>query len=122
VSANFLASDICVLPYRDGVSYRRGTFMAALAHGLAIVSTQPRVPIATLVDGQNILLVPPDDAVATADAVERLIETAELRMGLAQGALHLAKGFTWDRIAAETAQLYGQLITHPDRGQDLSAP
>jgi glycosyltransferase involved in cell wall biosynthesis len=113
VSANFLASDVCVLPYRDGVSYRRGTFMAALAHGMAIVSTQPRVPIAALDDGQNILLVPPDDALATADAVERLMSTPELRTRLAHGALNLAESFTWDSIAARTAQVYGELMGLP---------
>ncbi|MCI0478185.1 MAG: glycosyltransferase family 4 protein, partial [Anaerolineales bacterium] len=32
VSAHFYASDVCVLPYRDGASFRRGSFMAALAH------------------------------------------------------------------------------------------
>jgi glycosyltransferase involved in cell wall biosynthesis len=117
VSANFLASDVCVLPYRDGVSYRRGTFMAALAHGLAIVSTQPRVPTTALVDGENILLVPSDDVVATADAVERLISTPELRARLARGALDLAKNFTWDSIAARTAKLYGDLIAVADRVQ-----
>jgi glycosyltransferase involved in cell wall biosynthesis len=121
VSASFLASDICVLPYRDGVSYRRGTFMAALAHGLAIVTTQPRVAITTLVDGEHILLVPPDDAVATADAVENLISTPELRTRLAHGALDLAQNFTWDSIAAKTAQLYRELIDLPDSGQDIGA-
>ena len=34
VSASFAGSDTCVLPYRDGVSYRRGSFVAALAHGV----------------------------------------------------------------------------------------
>ena len=121
VSASFMASDICVLPYRDGVSYRRGTFMAALAHGLAIVTTQPRVAITTLVDGENILLVPPDDVSATADALERLITTPELRTRLAQGALGLAQNFTWDSIAAKTAQLYRELIDLPDSGQDRGA-
>jgi glycosyltransferase involved in cell wall biosynthesis len=121
VSANFLASDICVLPYRDGVSYRRGTFMAALAHGLAIVSTQPRVPITTLENGENILLLPPDDALATADAVERLISTPELRTRLACGALNLAESFAWDSIAARTAQLYGELMALPQGDQIIGA-
>jgi len=113
VSANFMAADICVLPYRDGASYRRGSFMAALAHGLPIVSTQPRVPITTLVNGENILLVPPDNVKATADAVEKLISSPTLRTQLAHKALELAQAFTWDSIAAKTVQVYKELLETP---------
>jgi len=111
VSASFMAADICVLPYRDGASYRRGSFIAALAHGLPIVSTYPRVSIGSLVNGENMLLVPPDDAVATAEAVERLITTPEQRARLGRGAQQLANDFTWDGIAARTAQLYAELVS-----------
>jgi len=110
VSANFLAADICVLPYRDGASFRRGSFMAALAHGLPIVSTQPRVPITTLIDGENILLVPPDNVGATANAIEKLISAPTLRVQLSHGAQELAKEFTWDRIAKETERVYCTLL------------
>jgi glycosyltransferase involved in cell wall biosynthesis len=119
VSANFLAADICVLPYRDGVSYRRGTLMAAIAHGMPIISTRPRVAIPTLADGESILLVAPDDAFAAADAVERLMSSPELRTRLAQGALGLAENFTWDRIAAQTARLYSELLLLPNSRQKL---
>nr|MBC7244155.1 glycosyltransferase family 4 protein [Chloroflexota bacterium] len=110
VSANFLAADICVLPYRDGASYRRGSFMAALAHGLPIISTWPRVPVTTLVDGENILLVPSDDVAATAEAIERLIANPDWRAQLAHGARELAREFTWERIATQTAQVYEKLV------------
>jgi len=110
VSASFAAADICVLPYRDGASYRRGSFLAALTHGLPIVSTHPKVPIASLVDGGNILLVRRDDAVAVAEAVERLIATPALRARLARGARELAVGFSWDGIAAKTVELYAGLL------------
>jgi glycosyltransferase involved in cell wall biosynthesis len=113
VSANFLAADICVLPYRDGVSFRRGSFMAALAHGLPIVSTQPQMPIPALVDGDNIVLIPAEDPQAAADALERLISAPALRARLASGALDLAKSFTWERIAAQTSQLYRELTGNP---------
>jgi len=110
VSASFAAADICILPYKDGASYRRGSFMAALAHGLPIVSTYPRVVIDSLVEGENILLVPPDDAAATAKAVEMLISAPALQARLARGAKELANDFAWDGIAARTAQLYAELL------------
>ena len=31
VSANLMAADLCVLPYRDGISFRRGSLLACLA-------------------------------------------------------------------------------------------
>jgi glycosyltransferase involved in cell wall biosynthesis len=63
----------------------------------------------TLAHGQNIFLVPADDPGATADAVERLSADTELCARLARGAQELAQSFTWDHIAAQTAQLYQQL-------------
>ena len=129
VSANFLASDICVLPYRDGASYRRGSFMAALAHGLPIVTTRaPSVPIPLLShgfesrdqqsgreqglwlpalrDGENVIMVPPDDPRALADAISRVAAHPELRYKLSNGARELAAQFTWDKIAQQHLDLY----------------
>ena len=84
--------------------------MAALAHGLPIISTQPTVPNPALTDGENIFLVPADDPRATADAAEKLITAPGLRAQLALGALELAKNFGWERIAAQTAQVYSGLV------------
>ena len=109
VSANLLASDICVLPYRDGASFRRGSFMAALAHGLPIVSTRPRVDVPELRQGENILLVPPDAPVALAEAVARLAADPKLRGRLGKGAARLAQDFTWERIAKKTEALYEEI-------------
>ena len=109
VSANLMASDICVLPYRDGASFRRGSFMAALSHGLPIVSTRPRVDVPELRHGENILLVPPDAPVALAEAIARLAGDARLRRRLGEGAARLAQGFTWDNIAEKTGALYEEI-------------
>ena len=118
VSAHFYAADVCVLPYRDGASYRRGTLMAALAHGLAIVSTvaSRQSPVASnnslpsLDDGENCVLVAPDDPRAIAEAVQRVMASSELRARIGAGARALAQNFTWDQIAREHLELYESIV------------
>ncbi|MGQ9626362.1 MAG: glycosyltransferase [Anaerolineae bacterium] len=109
VSANLVASDICVLPYRDGASFRRGSFMAALAHGLPIISTRPRVVLPELEDGQNLALVPPDAPDALAEKIMALADSPSLRARLAQGAEELGRAFSWESIAEKTLTLFRHL-------------
>ncbi len=109
VSANLLASDICVLPYRDGASFRRGSFMAALIHGLPIVSTRPQVPLPELADGQNIALAPPDDVEALAAKIVALAASPQQRARLGAGAAELSQLFRWDSIARKTLEVYREL-------------
>ena len=111
VSASFGAADICVLPYRDGASFRRGSFLAALTHGMPIVTTQPRVPLPALAHGQNVWLVPPRDPKALAEALALLAEQVELRQTLGHGARQLSRQFDWQQIAARTIEVYDRAIT-----------
>jgi glycosyltransferase involved in cell wall biosynthesis len=113
VTAGFLATDVCALPYVEGASLRHGTFMAALAHGRAIVTTQPLVPLDELRDGENVLLVPPNDAGALADGIRRVMADSALCARLERGAAELAQQFTWDRIAARTAEVYERAMCQP---------
>ena len=106
VTAGFLATDVCALPYVEGASLRHGTFMAALAHGRAIVTTQPLVPLDELRDGENVLLVPPNDADALADGIRRVMADSALCARLERGSSELAQQFTWERIAIRTAEVY----------------
>ncbi len=111
VSANFWAADLCVLPFRDGVSLLHGTLHAALAHGMAIVTTRPRAALPELVDGENIVLAPPGDPAALAAAIRRLAADAALRHRIGAGARVLAEQFGWSRIAADTLELYRKIKT-----------
>jgi len=120
VSAHLLAADIGVLPYRDGASFRRGSFMALLAHGLPIVSTvlagagsvpSPDSGLPRLQDGENVRLVPPDDPAALAQAITELIASPETRQRLAAGARTLAAAFTWENIAKQHLAVYNDVVS-----------
>ncbi len=104
VSAALLSVDVMLLPYRDGASFRRGSLHAALAHGCAIVTTVPRVPVPELLDGENVLLVPPDDPKSLSGAVLRLYGDPDLRRRIGIGARELAGMFTWDKIARRAVE------------------
>ncbi len=110
VSATLLAADCCALPFLDGVSFRRGSLMAALAHGCAVITTAPAVPMPEVRHGENLFLVPPGDPDALAAALQIVTSDEVLRQRLMQGAQALYGLFTWDRIAAQTAALFADLI------------
>ncbi len=109
VSAGFDAADLCVLPYRDGVSFLHGTFHAALAHGAPILTTRPRLSLPELVDGGNVLLVPPEQPAALAEAIAQLAGAPDLRRTLGEAAKTLSEQFRWEKIAADTLALYRRL-------------
>jgi glycosyltransferase involved in cell wall biosynthesis len=113
VSANLLATDCMVLPYREGASLRHGSLMAALTHGLAIVTTRTTgmlsdvaAPFPTLRDGESALLVPRDDPDETAEAVIRVMTDEALRNQVRRGALALSRQFQWSAIAVRHLEMY----------------
>jgi glycosyltransferase involved in cell wall biosynthesis len=113
VTANLLAADCAVLPYREGASLRHGSLMAALAHGLPIVSTaltgcpaEALKQFPMLEDGESALLTPPNDPVRMAEAVTRLMTGDALRSRLAAKAAVLSRQFEWETIAQGHLLMY----------------
>jgi len=109
-SATLLDSDLCVLPYRDGASFRRGTLLIALVHGLPIITTEPVVPIPEFHHGENVWLVPRQNPEALAGAILHLADRPDLRQHLRQGAQELGRAFRWDRIAQATRKVYHDVL------------
>lgn len=109
VSRALAAADVLFMPYEDGASLRRGTLMAGLAHGCAVITTQPQSPVPELVDGQDLLYVPPADAESSAAAVLRIAADAELAARLRAGSKSSSRQFTWQEIARRHAGLYDAL-------------
>jgi glycosyltransferase involved in cell wall biosynthesis len=110
VSTYLTAADLMVMPYRDGVSLRRGTLMAVLAHGRPLITTAPAESSPEFRHGENMWLVKPDDPAGLVEAITSLTADAELRARLGQGALELAASFGWDAIAARTADFYAEVL------------
>ncbi len=112
VSAHLLAADCVVLPFRAGASLRSGSLLAALTHGVPVITTaRPgKAPTEPLVDGANVLLTPPGDSAALAAALQRLAADAGLRARLGSAGQAAAAPFAWPAIAQQHAHLYAQMV------------
>lgn len=110
VAAWLRSCDLAVLPFVDGASSRRGSLMAAIHHGCAILTTQPEVEIPDFVHGQNMWLVPAGDDPALERALAMLAASPALRGTLRRGAMRLAATFDWDVIADATLGLFRNVV------------
>jgi glycosyltransferase involved in cell wall biosynthesis len=109
VAALLTAADVYVVPYDDGISARRGTLMAGVAHRLPIVSTHPRVPDPQFRDGDTVRLVPARDGAALAQALAELARSPELRRRLETGIARVALRHAWPTIATAMAAVYREV-------------
>jgi glycosyltransferase involved in cell wall biosynthesis len=120
VAAHLAATDLVVLPYRDGASWRRGSLLAALTAGVPTVTTIPEAgydaagALPTLTDGADVALVPAD-ARALAAALGRLAADPAARARLAVGGQAVAARFDWSTIAQAHLDLYVRLVQRAGR-------
>lgn len=110
VSTYLHAADMMVMPYRDGVSLRRGTLMAVLAHGCPLITTTPQTPTSELKHRQHAWFVAPDNQTELAQAIQILQKDDTLRQQLGDGAAQVARLFSWEGIAEETAVFFTKLF------------
>jgi glycosyltransferase involved in cell wall biosynthesis len=113
VSGHLIAADMVALPFRDGVSFRRGSLMAALAHGCAIITTHPQMDVPELISDDQVRMIPAESPTALSIAIEDLAYNPELREDLGRHARDLAQQFTWENIAVQTAAYFEELLDQP---------
>ncbi len=106
VGADLNACDVLVMPYMDGASLRRGTLMAGLANGCAVVTTTPQMPLPELVDERDVLYVAPENDLALAKVVGRLLDNPWLVERLRANARKQSERFTWNSIARRHIESY----------------
>ena len=100
------AVDIMALPYLDGASVRRGSLMAALHHGCAIITTEPAPAEPAFKHKSNLWLAPPHSSEAIENAVLQLMDDPKQMTTLRSGAEALGKTFAWDGITRDTIAFY----------------
>ncbi|OQY45143.1 MAG: hypothetical protein B6242_11245 [Anaerolineaceae bacterium 4572_78] len=106
VSAYLLSADAALLPYHDGVSFRRTTLIAMLKHGLPIISTKPTMPLPQIIPNKTMLLATAYDIRTLTESVMLLIHDDTLRKKLSIESKLLGETFNWDMISQKTADLY----------------
>ena len=106
ISQWLVACDVIALPFLDGLSARRGSFMNAVAHGVPVISTHP--PSLGLVDvgSDESAFVPSGDAAALAAELATIRDSPARRRKLAHGSRAVAARHTWTEIARRTLAAY----------------
>ena len=111
IPVQYAASNIVCLPsyYREGLPK---SLIEAAACGRAVVTTDMPGCRDAIEPGVTGLLVPPQNAVALADAIQRLIENPDLRNKMGTSGRELAeKYFCIKKIVAQHLALYDELVS-----------
>ena len=82
------------------------TVLEAMASGRPVVATTTGGIVDMIADGENGLLVPPDDENQLAGAMARLLNDADLRVRLAAGAQERAQHFTASAVVERLEAVY----------------
>jgi glycosyltransferase involved in cell wall biosynthesis len=89
--------------------------LEAMAAGMPVVSTETCGMMDIVEDEFNGLLVKPADSGAFATAVERLMNSPELRRELGRAAQETMKRHTWDQVAKKMENVFALAITDRKR-------
>lgn len=107
-STLFQSAAVVALPYKDAT--QSGVLASAFGNRRPVVASATGGIPDVVSDGVNGLLVPPGDATALADALERVLTSASLAATLGDGARQTATGsLNWDHIADGLVSTYRRL-------------
>jgi glycosyltransferase involved in cell wall biosynthesis len=89
VSTHIQACDLMIQPYPDGITTRRGSAMAALAHGRPVVTTHGFLTESFWQGEPAIIMESATDMNAMAGSIMKLIQSDSERSRLGRAALEL---------------------------------
>lgn len=91
--------------------------LEAMAAGRAVVASRVGGVPELVSEGENGLLVPPDDSISLASALRRLVEDKALAKRLGECGAARARDFDWDAIAAQYLTIYNRVLAARDGGK-----
>jgi len=100
------ACDAGLFPFRDGVSLRRTSWVAALVNDLPTVTTEPVDKIPGLVESGNVRLVPRRNIPMLATAILEIGSNPKILENMRAAGSPLKSRFAWGDIALRTIDLY----------------
>jgi glycosyltransferase involved in cell wall biosynthesis len=105
LSRSLAAADVMLLPFTDGISTRRGTLMAALAHGLPVVGLRGQSTDRVLVNARDALTLAAvgDRHGFTRATLELTSDTERLRRAGEAGRRLYESQFDWPVLARRVA-------------------
>jgi len=105
----FALASMCVLPFEDGVSTKRTSFMAALQHDLPTITTEGELLPEGLVDHENVILTKCGDGEMLYSKIVELMENESLQNRLRENASKVLEHYSWNSIAERTMKVYRSL-------------
>jgi glycosyltransferase involved in cell wall biosynthesis len=105
-----LAADVVVFPFKNGVTMKSGSLLAALSHGLPVIATSPEGGAAMPREDRGVLWVAPKNTAALVRAIDEVLVDPELRARLRRAGTAVIEGHHWSCIAGAHARIYSELL------------
>jgi glycosyltransferase involved in cell wall biosynthesis len=86
LSVYLRACDVMLQPYIDGVTSRRGSAIAALAHGVPVITTNGPLTEPLWIKSKAVALAPVESATELANVTRRLLADADARTNMCRAA------------------------------------
>jgi glycosyltransferase involved in cell wall biosynthesis len=119
----FTEADIAIFPYvEDEIIAASGPLLTAMSFGKPIVATNLRRFVGYLVNGENSLIVKPENPYELADAIISISHNDKLRVKISESALKYAREISWRNIAKHTLSVYEELVKNEFRCLKIGRP
>jgi len=106
VSNYMLSSDLIIFPFKKGLTSKRTSFLSALSHEKPIISTFSDFLPDGIVDGENCIIVRPEDPDELSREIIRVVSDEELKNKLSENARKLfLKRYSWESLYEEMEKI-----------------